>query len=48
MPGLLLAARRVSSAAVTILLTPLGRGRVILEDDPAIVSEDDDGRPARG
>jgi hypothetical protein len=48
MPGLSRAARRLSSAVVTILLTPLGRGRVILRDDPAIVSEDDDGGPARG
>jgi signal transduction histidine kinase len=37
--------RRVSSAAVTILLRPRGRDGVILEDDAAIVSEDDDRRP---
>jgi hypothetical protein len=48
MPGLLRPPRRLSSASLTILLPPLGRGRVILGDDPAIVIEDDDRRPARG
>jgi len=48
MPGLSRAACRVSSAAVTILLRPFGRDRVILEDDRAIVFKDDDCGPARG
>jgi hypothetical protein len=48
MPGLSRAARRLSSADLTILLRPFGRARVILEDDPAIVSEDDDCGPRRG
>jgi hypothetical protein len=47
-PALSLPPRRLSSAAVTILLRPLGRDRVILEDDAGIVSEDDDGGCERG
>jgi signal transduction histidine kinase len=38
----------VSSAAVTILPLPAGRSAVILEDDAAILMEDDDAGPARG
>jgi hypothetical protein len=48
MAGLSPPRARVSSAALTILLPPFGRTRVILEDDPAIVCADDDGGPARG
>jgi hypothetical protein len=40
--------RHLSSADVTILIRPPGRGGVILEDDPPILSEKDDGSPLRG
>jgi hypothetical protein len=48
MPALSRPPRRPSSAYLTILLPPFGRGRVILGDDPVIVIEDDDRRPERG
>jgi hypothetical protein len=38
----------VSSPAVTILPCPSGRLGVILEDDPAIVTQDDEDPRARG
>jgi hypothetical protein len=40
--------RQLSSAAVTILRLPWGGSAVILEDDPAIVMQEDDPRPGRG
>jgi hypothetical protein len=38
----------LSSAAVTILVRPRGGSAVILEDDAAILIQDDDARPLRG
>jgi hypothetical protein len=38
----------LSSAALTILVRPLGGSAVIPEDDAAILIEDDDARPSRG